>query len=233
MPTDKKQETMSNWSCVTQLLANEQPIELGRYNSFLTHCTPRRMLYSLSYYKFASKMIGPKKRVLDIGCNEGLGSWVIAKECGFCRGIDFDKQAIAVAKKNFEDPSIEFAHLDFFNMPPQKWDAAVSFDVIEHIYPEHAHTFVHKIAENLSDEGVAVIGTPSEISQEFASPITRKGHVNIYSHERLHAQMSHYFEYVFLFAANDEMVHTGYLPLAHCFIALCCKPKRIESPCAY
>ena len=216
---------MSNWNCVTQLLENQQPIELGRYNSYLTHCTPRRMLYSLSYYKFAAKMIGSSKRVLDVGCNEGLGSWVIAKECGFCKGIDFDKEAVATAQKNFEDPSIEFAAIDFFELPAAQWDAVISFDVIEHIYPEHALGFIHKIATSLTDEGVAVIGTPSEISQEFASPISKKGHVNIYSHERLQHELSHYFNYVFLFAANDEIVHTGYLPLAHYYIALCCKPK--------
>ena len=229
---EKKQETMSNWSCVTQLLESEyeHPIHLGRYNSYLTHRTPRRMLYSLSYYKFAAKMIGSNKRVLDVGCNEGLGSWVIAKECGFCKGVDFDARAIDTAKHNFNAPSIEFAHLDFLNIEQgkewEKWDAAVSFDVIEHIYPEHSLSFIHKIADNLSDAGVAVIGTPSEMSLEFASPISKKGHVNTYSHERLEAEMRRYFENVFLFAANDEIVHTGHLPLAHYFIALCCKPKR-------
>lgn len=226
MQTDKKQETMSNWSCVTQLLENEEPITLGRYNSYLTHRTPRRMLYSLSYYKFAAKMIGANKRVLDIGCNEGLGSWVIAKECGYCKGIDFDMVAIEAAKKNFKDPSIVFEHCDFFEMKSDKWDAAINFDVIEHIYPEHSLHFIQKIAENLTDNGVAVIGTPSEISDKFASPITKKGHVNIYSHERLYQELAHFFDYVFLFAANDEVIHTGFLPLAHCYIALCCKPKR-------
>lgn len=226
MRMEKKQETMSNWSCVTQLLEQEQPIELGRYNSYLTHRTPRRMLYSLSYYKFAAKMIGSQKRVLDVGCNEGLGSWVVAKECGFCKGIDFDQQAIEVAQKNFTDSCIEFEYLDFFNMPAAKWDAAISFDVIEHIYPEHSLNFIHKIASNLKDDGVAVIGTPSEISQQFASPISKKGHVNIYSYDRLYAELALYFDFVFLFAANDEVVHTGFLPLAHYFIALCCKPKK-------
>lgn len=216
---------MSNWSCVTQLLENEQPITLGRYNSFLTHRTPRRMLFSLSYYKFAAKMIGTGKRVLDIGCNEGLGSWVIAKECGFCKGIDFDIAAIEAAQKNFQDPCIEFEGLDFFEMPSRKWDAAINFDVIEHIYPEHSLAFIQKIAESLTDTGVAVIETPSEISDKFASPVTKRGHVNIYSHDRLHAELSQFFEHVFLFAANDEVIHTGYLPLAHSYIALCCKPK--------
>ncbi|MFC2049410.1 class I SAM-dependent methyltransferase [Chlamydiota bacterium] len=223
---EKKQETMSNWSCVSQLLESERPIELGRYNYFLTHRTPRRMLYSLSYYKFAAKMIGSGKRVLDVGCNEGLGSWLIAKECGYCKGIDFDTEAIAIASRNFNDPSISFAALDFFNMPPGSYDAAVNFDVIEHIYPEHAPAFIRMLADNLTDSGITVIGTPSAISQQFASPVTNRGHVNIYTHDRLHAELSVCFDHVFLFSANDEVIHTGFFPLAHYFIALCCKPKR-------
>ena len=223
---EKKHETMSNWSCVTQLLENERAIQLGRYNSFLTHRTPRRMLYSLSYYKFAAKMIGAGKRVLDVGCNEGLGSWLMAKECGYCKGIDFDTQAIEIACHNFNDPSIAFEAQDFFNMPTGTYDASVNFDVIEHIYPEHAPAFVQMLADNLSDEGIAVIGTPSAISQQFASPVTQRGHVNMYSHDRLSTELSVYFEHVFLFGANDEVIHTGFLPLAHYFIALCCKPKR-------
>ena len=223
---EKKHETMSNWSCVTQLLENEKPIELGRYNSFLTHRTPRRMLYSLSYYKFAAKMIGTGKRVLDVGCNEGFGSWVMAKECGYCKGVDFDVQAINVACRNFTDPSIDFAAIDFFNMPPEQYDAAVNFDVIEHIYPEHASAFIQMTADHVTDAGVAVVGTPSAISGQFASPVTQAGHVNMYAHDRLNAELSAHFEHVFLFSANDEVIHTGFFPLAHYFIALCCKPKR-------
>ncbi|MCH9626127.1 MAG: Ubiquinone biosynthesis O-methyltransferase, mitochondrial [Chlamydiales bacterium] len=224
---DKKQESMSNWSCVTQLLEQEKPIQFGRYNSYLMHNTPKRMLFSLSYYKFAAKMIGSNKKVLDVGCNEGLGSWVIAKECGYCKGVDFDAPAIQSAQRNFQERSVAFEHADFLDMPTeQKWDAVVNFDVIEHIYPEHSLAFIEKIAINLSSTGIAVIGTPSAISQQFASPISKKGHVNIYTHERLESELLAQFENVFLFAANDEVVHTGYLPLAHYFIAVCCKPKR-------
>jgi 2-polyprenyl-3-methyl-5-hydroxy-6-metoxy-1,4-benzoquinol methylase len=226
MQIEKKEETMSNWSCVTQLLSNEQPIKLGRYHSYLIHRTPRRVLYSLSYYKFAAKMIGEGKRVLDVGCNEGLGSWVIAKECGFCKGIDFDERAIAIAQSNFKDPEITFAYQDFFNIPVEAWDGIVNFDVIGHIYPEHSLSFIKRVADSLVPEGVALFGTPSAISQQFASPVSKKGHVNIYTHERFYQELSLHFEHLFLFAAHDEVIHTGYFPLAHYFIALCCKPKK-------
>jgi len=219
---------MSNWNCVIDELHKEEkrPVELGRYGAYWFHRTPRRMLHALSYYKFAAKLIGSNKRVLDIGCNEGLGSWLMAKECGFCHGIDFDEEAILTAQKNFSDASICFSCEDFLETKGDNWDAAVNFDVIEHIYPEHAKSFLQKIVDNLKETGIAVIGTPSEISQQFASPISKKGHVNIYSHTRLEAEMKEFFEFVFLFAANDEVVHTGYLPLAHYFIAVGCKPKK-------
>lgn len=223
---ENKEETMSNWNCVTQLLDNKASISLGRYASYWVHHTPRRMLHSLSYYKFATKMIGQNKRVLDVGCNEGLGSWVIAKECGYCKGIDFEKQAIQTARNNFNDPCIDFVKEDFLERESESFDAVINFDVIEHIYPEHASAFFGKIAANLHENGITVIGTPSQISQEFASAVSKKGHINIYSHERLKKELKEHFEYVFLFAANDEIVHTGYLPLAHYFIALACKPKN-------
>ena len=203
-----------------------KPIEWGRYVSYWFYHTPRRLLHCLSYYKFAAKMIGTQKRVLDIGCNEGIGTYLIAKECGFAKGIDFDKQAIEQAQENFNETCVAFEIGDFLQISPQpKWDAIVNFDVIEHIFPEHVDQFMQRICSNLKEEGVAIIGTPSYISQQFASDISKKGHVNIYDPIRLKKELSNYFHYVFLFAANDEVVHTGFLPLAHYLIAVCCKKR--------
>ena len=220
-------ESKSNWSCVAEELMQEVPeVNLGRYASFWFHKTPRRVLHCMSYYKFASKLIGKGKRVLDVGCNEGLGTFLVGKECGFAKGVDFDEDAIAQAQKNFEEPFVEFEAGDFLkNEDIGNWDAVINFDVIEHILPEHAHDFIEGIAKELTPEGLCVIGTPSKISQDFASEVSKKGHINIYSHERLEAEMREHFEFVFMFAANDEVVHTGYLPLAHYFITVGCKKK--------
>lgn len=222
----KKTETKSNWECVSTLIQNQKPIELGRYASYWFCKTPRRMLYSMSYYKFAAKMIGKQKRVLDIGCNEGLGTYLIAKECGFARGIDFDEEAISTAQSNFEEKNLEFAREDFLSSPCKtQWDAAVSFDVIEHIFPHNAASFWKKVASSLSPEGLFILGTPSLVSQQFASEISKKGHVNVYTADRLEEELRQYFTHVFMFSAHDEIVHTGYLPLAHYLIAIGCQKK--------
>jgi 2-polyprenyl-3-methyl-5-hydroxy-6-metoxy-1,4-benzoquinol methylase len=206
-------------------MENEQ-IKLGRYASYWCLKTPRRLLHSMSYYKFASKIIGKEKKVLDIGCNEGLGTWLLAKECGYAKGLDFDEEAIDTAKKNFNDAIIKFDCQDILSHPlTPTWDAIVNFDVIEHILPENTNRFMEAIKSGLKEDGVLIIGSPSQISQQFASEISKKGHINIHSPEEWKQLMQKHFENVFIFAANDEVVHTGYMELAHYLIAVCCNKK--------
>jgi 2-polyprenyl-3-methyl-5-hydroxy-6-metoxy-1,4-benzoquinol methylase len=224
-------ETKSNWECVTELMTqNSTEIVLGKYDSYCYHKTPQKMLHSLSYYKFAAKLIGKNKRVLDLGCKEGLGTWLVAKECGFAQGVDFDEQAIRTARTNFTDPNIEFSSSDVLEDSPEGiWDAVINFDVIEHIYPDQVEQFIGGIKAALCETGLAIFGTPSLVSQQFASEVSKQGHENIYSPEALEEEMRRHFEYVFIFAASDEVVHTGYLPLAHYLIAVCCKQKTTQN----
>ncbi len=202
-------------------------IILGKYISYWMNKTPRRTLHCLSYYKFASKLIGKNKKVLDLGCNEGFGTYLIGKECGFAKGIDFDADAISTARHNFSESCVQFEIGDFLEITETvpEYDAVINFDVIEHIYPNHSLQFFQAIKNQLNNYGTCIIGTPSLISQTFASEISKKGHVNIYNYERLRYEMSLHFEYVFIFSANDEVVHTGYPALAHYFIAIGCKKK--------
>ncbi|MCP5468968.1 MAG: class I SAM-dependent methyltransferase [Chlamydiales bacterium] len=176
----------------------------------------------MSYYKFAAKMIGGKKRVLDVGCNEGLEPIFLAKECNYALGIDQDAEAISFAKQNFSGELIDFEKVDFLHSDMTgEWDAVTSFDLIGNIAPELAESFIGKIASFLKEDGVAVIGTPSKVSQELSS----LEQPNLYDHERLEEEMQKHFRHVFMFAANDEVVHTGYMPLAHYFIVVACGPK--------
>ncbi len=226
------QETTSKWTNVSDAMKQTidensgKKISLGKYTSYWFYKTPRRMLHSLSYYKFAAKMIGKQKRVLDLGCNEGLGTYLLAKECGYAQGLDFDEEALQAANANFSYKELSFVCSNIMTQEISPiWDAVTSFDMIEHLLPEHENLFFEKITGSLKPEGSFIIGTPSLISQQFASDISKKGHVNIYSPEKLEETMKKYFSFVFLFAANDEVIHTGYLPLAHYLIAIGCKKK--------
>ncbi|MBI4720331.1 MAG: class I SAM-dependent methyltransferase, partial [Chitinivibrionia bacterium] len=170
-------------------------------------------------------MIGAQKSALDVGCAEGLGTWLLAKECGQALGIDFDAEAVAQARKNWPATAVDFQCGDFHQLALGRFDAVVSFDVIEHVPPAEESRFLDKIADHLGASGICIIGTPSEASQAHASAIAKTGHINIHSAEKLEAELRQRFKHVFLFSAHDEMVHTGFLPLAHYLIALACLKK--------
>ena len=59
-----------------------------------------------------------------------------------------------------------------------------------------------------------------------ASPPSKAGHVNCKDGLGFRALMQRFFHNVFLFSMNDEVVHTGFYPMAHYLFALCCGPRR-------
>lgn len=87
--------------------------------------------------------------------------------------------------------------------------------------------FLTNIVDCIDENGVLIIGTPSLQSQKYASPPSLEGHINCKDHTMLKALLSQYFHSVFLFSMNDEVVHTGFYPLAHYFLALCCNKKNL------
>jgi protein-L-isoaspartate O-methyltransferase len=83
-----------------------------------------------------------------------------------------------------------------------------------------------EIVKALAPHGAVIIGMPSLESQEHASPQSKAGHVNCKTEEQLRGFMQRHFDNVFIFAMNDEVVHTGFGPMAHYRLALACDPKR-------
>lgn len=210
---------LKRWDKVRDYIGEEEVI-LGPYFSYQIRHTPRRVLFTLSHYKFAAKLIGDGKRVLEVGSNEGLGTVLLAEFAKKVVAIDIDKKAIGEAKRNFASDKIEFRNSDFLGMSIGKFDAFVSFDVIEHIYPRNEKRFLDSICRNLKRECLCIIGTPNKTSDIYASKVTKLGHVNLYAWDRLKSVMEKRFRHVFIFSCNDEVVHTGFYPMAHYLIGV-------------
>ena len=62
---------------------------------------------------------------------------------------------------------------------------------------------------------------PSIQSQAHASEQSRAGHVNCKDMPDLKAVLLDHFVNVSVFSMNDEVVHTGFHPMAHYLLALC------------
>jgi len=204
----------------------------GLMSNQVWHDDPKRLVFLLSRYKFVAKMLSGKKNVLEIGCADGFGSRLVVQEVGKLTMVDFDPAFIQDARDNM-DPQWKYdcILLDPTETAiPGQYDAAYSLDVIEHIPKEREHIFLQNIVRSLTENGVLIIGTPSLESQKYASLPSQEGHVNCKSHKELKELLSAYFHTVFLFSMNDEVVHTGFYPMAHYLLAVCCgKKERTES----
>ncbi len=219
------EECDSKWEPVRLMMEHAKPVSLGSLHTYQMRHTPRRVLYTMSYYKFACKLIGRDKSVLDVGCGEGLGTWMLAKECGGSHGIDFDEDLIATARGNWDGPNIAFGCDDFLDFSSGSFDGVVNFDVIEHIEGCHAGRFFRGMADCLGPYGIGVVGTPNLTAAKYASEVTNAGHINLYDAERLRSEMLEVFTQVLLFGANDEVVHTGFLPMCQYLIAVGIRKK--------
>jgi len=186
---------------------------------------PRRLLFLLSRYKFVAKMLSGKKRVLEVGCADAFGTRLIVQEGCQVTASYFDPVFVEDARDrmNTDGWMCDVVVHDILSgpVPPTDYEAAYSLDVFEHIIPEQEDLFVGNIAASLTQSGVAIIGSPSLQSQIYASAGSKAGHVNCKDGTEYKKLMERHFDNVFLFSMNDEVVHTGYHPMAHYLFVLC------------
>ena len=109
---------------------------------------------------------------------------------------------------------------------PEHFDGAYAIDVLEHISPDLEDRFLGNVVASLAANGVFIAGVPSIQSQAHASPASRAGHVNCKDEAGLRATLRRFFHNVFIFSMNDEMVHTGFAPMAHYLIGMGCGRRR-------
>ncbi|MCM0754517.1 class I SAM-dependent methyltransferase [Desulfovibrio aminophilus] len=215
-----------------EIAACEGLARFGLMSNQVWRDDPKRLVFLLSRYKFVAKMLTGKNRVLELGCADAFGSRIVRAEVGSLVCTDFDPVFIEDARERCTGKwDMECREHDILagpvvsGAPDGKFDAAYTLDVIEHIEARHERTFVGNLAGSLTPQGVLIVGMPSLESQAYASPASKEGHVNCMSHKPFRALLRDFFHNVFLFSMNDEVVHTGFYPMAHYLIGLCVGPK--------
>ena len=191
---------------------------------------PKRTLFTLARYKFVARMLAGQQSVLEVGCADAFGTRLVQQTVGKVTAVDFDPVFIDDVRARL-DPEwpLECAVHDLLEGPvPGRFDSIYSLDVLEHIYPDKEEEFIIHMLQSLDQHGVMIVGMPSLESQVHASPQSKAGHVNCKSGDGLKALLKRYFYNVFLFSMNDETVHTGFYPMAHYLIALCCGKKPVD-----
>ena len=188
---------------------------------------PRRVGFVLARYKFVSKMFSGMNHVLEVGCADAFGTRVVLQEVKALTATDFDPVFVEYVNRTMS-PKWKFECIvhDMMAGPLSRgFDGAYAVDVLEHIPPAQEEQFVGNIVKSLSPTGVCLFGSPSIQSQAYASPPSKAGHVNCKDAKGLRESMSKFFHNVFIFSMNDEVVHTGFYPMAHYLWALCANRK--------
>ena len=215
------------YQSAVELRSQQGLTQLGLTSSETWNIDPRRLGFVLARYKFVSKMFRGLHNVLEIGCGDAFGTRIVLQEVGRITAIDFDPVFISDAQDRMQ-PEWKFdccVH-DMLSGPVKgEFDGAYSLDVFEHIPSHEEDRFLQNIVDSLNARGIFILGSPSLESQVHASPASKVGHVNCKSGDELQALVANYFHHVFLFSMNDEVVHTGFSPMAHYLLVLACGRK--------
>lgn len=201
---------------------SEGGVVLGPYTSHIWRHDPRHMCFLFARYKFCAKMLVGKKTALEVGCGDSIGTPIVLQSVEKVHGIDFEPLVIedAIRRNAYPDRCSYSVH-DMIEAPVQgPFDAVFSLDVIEHIPPEKESAFIKNIADSLKKDGIAILGTPNITAHAYASEGSRLGHVNLKSEKTFREALDPYFANVFVFSMNDEVVHTGFSPMAHYLLAV-------------
>lgn len=195
---------------------------LGLRSSQSWHDDPRHLLFRLARYKFVAKMLSGSQHVLEIGCGDAFGTRIVQQEVKALSATDFDPVFVEDAKARMVERwrFPVFTHDLLAGAIAGAYDGIFALDVLEHIQPSNEHVFLGNCFAALTPTGVGIIGMPSLESQAYASLTSRAGHVNCKSMPELKKTMLTYFHNVFMFSMNDEVVHTGYHPMAHYLFAV-------------
>jgi 2-polyprenyl-3-methyl-5-hydroxy-6-metoxy-1,4-benzoquinol methylase len=201
--------------------------EFGINSSWKWFNDPRQFFFSLSRYKFVSKILEGKKNVLEVGCSDGFNSRIVKQTVGCLDICDVEPKLLENARSILNSRwKMNIFYHDFEKKKiKKKYDAIYLLDVLEHINKNKEFKFIKNIIASLEDNGVTIVGIPSLEFQKFSRPIKISGHVNCKSGTDLKKLLEKFFYNVIIFSMNDETVHTGFDKMA-CYLFAVCFAKR-------
>ena len=116
----------------------------------------------LHRYAYASQFV-EGKRVLDLACGEGYGSYLLARSAKFVLGVDIDEVTITHASSKYINDVLDFRVGSITDIPLEGedlFDVIVCFEAIEHV-EDHEH-LLKEVKRLLSPGGLFVVSTPNK-----------------------------------------------------------------------
>lgn len=165
---------------------------------------------------YLQKWIGRGKRVLDLGCRDGMltRSFCFGNEV---IGVDIDRQALEIVQRELK---IQTMWLDLnveWPFEPHYFDVIVACEILEHLYL--MDSFLSKIQASLKPGGCFIGSVPNAFrmrnrfkflwGREIEADPT---HVRMFSHEKLKTVLGQYFSEVEIIPIQGKVL--PFLPVS-------------------
>ena len=153
----------------------------------------------LHRYRWAHGMVAGAQ-VLDAGCGEGYGAYLLASAAAGVLGIDISAPVVAEASRRYQHAGLRFAAMDCRRLAIRgaAFDVVVSFEVIEHL--QDPHVYLAEISRILRRDGVVILSTPNHDIERFhaASPchVSNPHHTSHFTPRSLTAVLTRHFQWV-------------------------------------
>lgn len=124
------------------------------------------------------------KKVLDIACGEGYGSFLMSDKAALVYGVDIDSDSIAKAKVKYNKSNIKYkiGSTDKIPLDDSCVDVVVSFETIEH-HDKH-NKMMLEIKRVLKPKGLLIISTPDKLHYSDERNFKNRYHIKeLYKNE--------------------------------------------------
>jgi 2-polyprenyl-3-methyl-5-hydroxy-6-metoxy-1,4-benzoquinol methylase len=142
------------------------------------------------------------RRLLEIGCGEGIGTSILAGTAASVLAIDYSDEALGFAREKYGADNIEFRKMRVppMDIPDASIEAVVCFQMIEHL--EEPEELVSEIGRALRADGVCLLATVNKEETISENPY----HLREFTASEMLALLESHFEAVEMYGVfGDEL----------------------------
>ncbi len=171
---------------------------------------------------FLKDWIGTGKRVLDLGCRDGMLTESFVEENEVI-GVDIDQKALEICREKLEIETLWLDLNEEWPWEPASFDVVVACEIVEHLFV--LETFLENVAKTLKKGGLFIGSVPNAFrirnrmkflcGNEYETDPT---HVRQFSYEKLENVLGKYFREIEIVPLEGKVfpfIHvSGALPRA-------------------
>jgi glycosyltransferase involved in cell wall biosynthesis/SAM-dependent methyltransferase len=151
----------------------------------------------LHRYAYAAQLVRGK-RVLDLGCREGHGSYLLARAGESVVGIDVDENSVQYARSKYIKHNLEFKVGSITEVPgTHLFDVVVCFEALGHV--EDHHRLLTEVKRLLTPDGVFIVSSPNKRVYSDELQFNNPFHVHEHYFDEFKKLLEKYFRNVKFF----------------------------------